>query len=39
MSDDQASFCNRMKLCNRRFPRAVQVKVILCDDFQADGEF
>ena len=40
-SRDQASFwnCNRMKLYNRKFPRAVQLKIILCDDFQADGEF
>ena len=27
-----------MKLYKRRFPSAVQVKIILCDDFQADGE-
>ena len=31
--------CNRMKLCNRKFPSAVQLKIILCDDFQAAGEF
>ena len=41
MSRDQASFWNgnRMKLCNRKFPSAIQLKIILCDDFQADGEF
>ena len=41
MSRDQVSFgnCNRMKLCNRKFPSAVQLKIILCDDFQAAGEF
>ena len=41
MSRDQASFwnCNRMKLCNRKFPSAIQLKIMLCDDFQADGEF
>ena len=31
--------CNRMKLCSRKFPRAVQLKIILCDDVQGDGEF
>ena len=25
--------------CNRKFPTAVQLKIILCDDFQADGKF
>ena len=39
MSRDQALFCNRMKLCNRKFPSEVQVKKIICDDFPADGEF
>ena len=40
MSRDQASWnCNRMKLCHRKFPSAIQLKIILCDDFQADGEF
>ena len=40
-SRDQASFwnCNRMKLCNRKFPSAAQLKIILYDDFQDDGEF
>ena len=31
--------CNRMKLRNRKFPSVVQLKMILCDDFQGDGEF
>ena len=26
-------------LCNRKFPSAVQLKIILCDNFQADCEF
>ena len=40
MSRDQASWnCNRMKLCHRKFPSAIQLKIILFDDFQADGEF
>ena len=41
MSRDQASFwnCNRMKLCNRKFPSAVQLKIIICDNFKADAEF
>ena len=41
MTRDQASFwnCNRMKLCNRKFPIAIRLKIILCDDFQAEGEF
>ena len=40
MSRDQASWnCNRMKLCHRKFPSTIQLKIILCDDFQADGEF
>ena len=34
MSRDQASL-----LCNRKFPSVVQLKIILCDDFQADGKF
>ena len=34
MSCDQASFwnCNRMKLCNRKFPSAILLKIILRDD-------
>ena len=41
MSRDQASFWNhnRMKLCNRKFPSADQLKIILCNDFQAGGEY
>ena len=31
--------CNRMNLCNRKFPSAVKMEKIICDDFQADGEF
>ena len=31
--------CDGMKLCNRKFPSAVQLKIILCDDFKADGDF
>ena len=30
--------CNHMKLFNPKFPGAVQLKIILFDDFQADGE-
>ena len=25
--------CNRMKLCNRKSPSEVQLKIIVCDDF------
>ena len=41
MSHDQISLWKYdcMKLCNRKFPSAIQLKIILCTDFQADGEF
>ena len=41
MSRAQAPFwnCNGMKLCNRKFPSAVQFENNFCDDFQADGQF